>query len=165
MTTISVTGALATKATTRTQCPMDRTLSVVGTRSAMLLMREALYGTRRFDQFAERVGISEPMAAARLRELVADGLLVRVPYQEPGHRTRHEYELTDKGRDFGTVLIALLQWGNRWASPDGAPVELVHIGCGQPVTAQVRCAADHAVETGALQLRPGSAFVTVPTPS
>jgi DNA-binding HxlR family transcriptional regulator len=158
MDTITVAGPLASRVI-RTQCPADRTLSVVGTRSAMLLMREALYGTRRFDQFAQHVGISEPMAAARLRELVADGLLTRVPYQEPGQRTRHEYELTDKGREFGPVLIALLQWGNRWASPDGAPVELVHAGCGRPVTAQIRCADDHAVELGALQLRPGPAFV------
>ena len=64
-------------------CSVGRALEVVGTRSAMLMMREAYYGTRRFDDFARRVGVSEPVAAARLRELVAAGLLVRRPYREP----------------------------------------------------------------------------------
>ena len=64
---------------------------MVSTRSAFLILREAFYGTTRFDDFAERVGISEPVAAARLRELVDEGLLEREDYREPGQRTRQRY--------------------------------------------------------------------------
>src|ERR1700709_1199406 len=80
------------------RCSVGRAMDVVGTRSAMLLMREAFYGTRRFDDFATRVGITEAVAAKRLRELVDAGLLERAPYQEPGQRTRSEYRLTGMGR-------------------------------------------------------------------
>ena len=92
-------------------------------RSAFLILREAFYGTTRFDEFTERVGITDAVAAARLRELVADGLLVREPYREPGQRTRHQYRLTEKGADLFPVLVALMQWGDRWRErrrPGGA---------------------------------------------
>src|SRR3954468_24621635 len=69
-------------------CPIDRAMQVVGTRSAMLIMREAAYGTTRFDDFATRVGITDAVAATRLRELVEVGLLERRPYREEGQRTR-----------------------------------------------------------------------------
>jgi DNA-binding HxlR family transcriptional regulator len=122
-------------------CPIDRTLGVVGTRSALLLLREAFYGTTRFADFAERAGISEPVAAARLRELVDEGLLEREPYQEEGRRTRMQYRLTQRGAELFPVLAALMQWGDRWLGPSG--VELRHRGCGEPVTAGLRCSAGH----------------------
>jgi DNA-binding HxlR family transcriptional regulator len=103
------------------RCSIARTLNVVSTRSSLLLMREALYGTTRFGDFAARVGISEPVAAARLRELVDHGLLAREAYQEPGQRTRYEYHLTDQGADLLPALVALMQWGDRWLAPDGPP--------------------------------------------
>ena len=90
----------------------------------MLILREAFYGTTRFDDFAERVGIYQPVAAARLKELVDDGLLEREPYRDPGQRTRYRYRLTEKGADLFPVLVALKQWGDRWLAPSGAPVEL-----------------------------------------
>jgi DNA-binding HxlR family transcriptional regulator len=155
--TITLTGPLEDRESwTAENCAMARALGVFGTRSAMLLLREALYGTTRFEQFARRVGISEPVAAKRLSELVDDGLLARRPYREPGSRTRNEYELTEKGREFAVVLVALLEWGNRWASPDGPPTELVHAGCGELAGAEIRCAAGHHVDVGELELRPGS---------
>src|SRR5260370_22714122 len=101
-------------------CPIDRALGVVGTRSALLLMREAFYGTTRFADFAERVGISEPVAAERLRELVEQGLIEREPYREPGQRTRMQYRLTQRGAELCPVLVALMQWGGRWRGPAGA---------------------------------------------
>ena len=164
--TITLTGALSdTDTWTSERCSIARALAVVGTRSAMLLLREALYGTRRFDAFARRVGISEPVAAARLGELVDQGLLARRPYKEPGQRTRHEYELTEKGREFAVVLIALLQWGNRWESLGGAPTELVHADCGNVVTAQIRCAQGHLVAIGDLELQPGPGSSIARTPA
>jgi len=128
------------------RCSIGRAMEVVGTRSAMLLMREAFYGTRRFDDFAARVGITEAVAAKRLRELVDAGLLERSPYQEPGQRTRHEYRLTEMGRDLAPAALALMQWGDRYlAGEDGAPLRLRHADCGAAVEVQVRCADGHDV--------------------
>jgi DNA-binding HxlR family transcriptional regulator len=79
------------------QCSIEKTMSVLGTKSAMLTMREAYYGTTRFDDFAQRVGITKAAASARLSELVDLGLLTRRPYREPGQRTREEYVPTDCG--------------------------------------------------------------------
>ena len=120
-------------------------MEVVGTRSAMLLMREAFYGTRRFDDFASRVGITEAVAAKRLRELVDAGLLERTPYQEPGQRTRHEYRLTEMGRDLAPAALALMQWGDRYLADEGAPLRLRHADCGAAVEVQVRCTEGHDV--------------------
>ena len=133
-----------------TACPIGKALEVVGTRSAMLLLREAFYGTTRFDDFAERVGISEPVAAARLRELVAEGLLEREPYREPGQRTRMQYRLTDKGAELFPALVALMQWGDKWLGPAG--VALAHRDCGEPVHAELRCADGHPVPVADVDL-------------
>ncbi len=138
-----------------TRCSMARALDVVSSRSALLILREAFYGATKFDEFAERVGISEPVAATRLRELVDDGLLEREPYREPGQRTRLGYRLTAKGAQLLPVLVALMQWGDQWLAPDGPPVVLRHSGCGEPVRAELRCAAGHDVGNGELDLAPG----------
>ena len=131
---------------------MARALEVVSSRSALLILREAFYGTTRFDDFAARVGISEPVAAARLRELVDDGLLEREPYREPGQRTRLAYRLTEKGAELLPVLVALMQWGDRWLQPGGAPVVLRHRECGESVHAELHCAAGHRVSPAELEL-------------
>src|SRR5581483_1881870 len=116
---------------------------VISTRSAFLILREAFYGTTRFDDFAARVGISEPVAASRLRELVEQGLLEREDYRAPAQRTRQRYRLTEKGADLFPALVALMQWGNRWLDDRGGPIELLHRDCGQPVTLALQCAAGH----------------------
>ena len=127
-------------------CSIDRALQVISTRSAMLLMREIFYGVTRFDELTARVGISEPVAAARLKELVGAGLLEREPYREPGQRTRYAYQLTPKGADLLPVIVGLMRWGDRWTPAEaGAPVELTHLGCGETVRAELRCAAGHQV--------------------
>ena len=125
------------------ECPIEKTMALLGTKSAMLIMREAFYGTTRFDDFAQRVGISEPVTAARLRELVDEGLLEREDYREPGQRTRKRYRLTDKGADLFPVLAALMQWGDRWIDDRGGPVGLRHRDCGETVAVELRCAAGH----------------------
>jgi DNA-binding HxlR family transcriptional regulator len=130
------------------RCTIAKSLEVVSTRSALLIMREAFYGTTRFDDFAERVGISEPVAAARLRELVEEGLLEREDYREPGQRTRQQYRLTPKGADLFPVLVALMKWGDRWLDDRGGPIELLHRGCGEPVEVSLHCAAGHEVQSG-----------------
>ena len=149
--TIRLTGPLDSRENwDNAHCPIAGAIDVVGARSAFLLLREAFYGTSRFDDFAERVGISQPVAAARLRELVEDGLLAREPYQEPGQRTRMQYRLTEKGTEFFPVLAALMEWGNRWVRP--APLEFRHRGCGEAVHAELRCAQGHQVAASDLDL-------------
>src|ERR1700686_1516720 len=132
--TLRMTGSLDPRdAWTADRCTIAKALEVVSTRSAFLILREAFYGTTRFDDFAERVGISEPVTAARLRELVDQGLLEREDYREPGQRTRQRYRLTDKGADLFPALVALMQWGDRWLDDCGGPVQLRHRDCGGPV--------------------------------
>src|ERR671935_140794 len=137
---------------TADRCTIAKSLDVISTRSAFLILREAFYGTTRFDDFAQRAGISEPVAAARLRDLVENGLLEREDYREPGQRTRQRYRLTDKGADLFPALVALMQWGDRWLDERGGPVELRHRDCGEPVAVEVRCAGGHAVDPSELEL-------------
>ena len=134
------------------ECAIAKSVEVLSTRSAFLLMREAFYGATRFEEFVRRAELSEPAASARLHELVEQGLLELEPYQEPGHRTRNRYRLTEKGADLFPVIVSLMQWGNRWLSDAGGPAELVHRGCGAVVHAELRCEHDHRVELGDLDL-------------
>jgi DNA-binding HxlR family transcriptional regulator len=133
-------------------CTIAKALDEIPTRSAFLILREAFYGTTRFDDFARRVGISEPVTAARLRELVDHGLLEREDYREPGQRTRQRYRLTEKGADLLPALVALMQWGDRWLDDRGGPVELRHRDCGEAVSVELRCAAGHSVGADELDL-------------
>lgn len=136
---------------TADRCSIAKALEVVSTRSSFLILREVFYGTERFDDFVERVGISETVTAARLRDLVDEGLLEREAYRDPGRRTRQLYRLTAKGADLFPVLVALQQWGDRWINDDGR-VRLLHRDCRARVGVEVRCAAGHEVESGDLDL-------------
>jgi DNA-binding HxlR family transcriptional regulator len=150
---LHLTGQLEPRGSWKAErCTIARSLDVVPTRSAFLILREAFYGTTRFADFAERVGVSEPVAASRLRELVDHGLLEREDYREPGQRTRQSYQLTDKGAELFPVLVALMQWGDRWLDEDGGPVQLTHRSCGEPVELQLRCLAGHEVDPAQLDL-------------
>ncbi|MGW5671677.1 winged helix-turn-helix transcriptional regulator [Micromonospora sp. NPDC003776] len=143
-------------------CSIARALDVVGNRTTLLLLREASFGTRRFDDFARRAGVSEPVAAARLKQLVADGLLERRPYRQPGQRTRDEYQLTPKGRDLLPVLAALRQWGDAYAV-DEPSVRVTHHDCGAPVQVALRCAAGHDVPPGEVDALPGPGLLPATT--
>ncbi len=156
--TLRLTGPLQPRdAWSADACSIRRALEVAGTRSALLILREAFYGTTRFADFAARAQVSEPVAAARLHELVGQGLLEREPYREPGQRARLAYRLTERGAELFPVLVALMQWGDRWLAPAGPPVELRHHGCDEPVRAELRCAAGHrpSVEDLDLAVGPG----------
>lgn len=123
---------------------MERALQLIGTRSAMVLLREAFFGERRFDDLARRAGVTEQIAAKRLRQLVEAGLLEKRPYQQPGQRTRYEYVLTERGRALFPVLTSLIEFGRLLQGEAGA-LELVHDGCGAAVAPRVRCTAGHDV--------------------
>jgi DNA-binding HxlR family transcriptional regulator len=136
------------------RCSIARTLEVLSTRSAFLILREAFYGTTRFDDFAERVRLSPAVTASRLKELVEHGLLEHEDYQEPGERTRRGYQLTRQGADLLPTLAALMQWGDRWLADRGGPVELRHCDCGERVDVRLLCASGHDVTLEDLELAP-----------
>jgi DNA-binding HxlR family transcriptional regulator len=104
-------------------CPIARSLERVGEWWSMLVMRDALHGLRRFDEFQDSLGIAPNMLARRLNALVEAGLLQRRRYSE--HPPRYEYVPTARGRDFRPVLLSLLAWGNRHFAPEGASVVLL----------------------------------------
>ena len=125
-------------------CPIDRTMQLLGSRSAVLLMRESYFGTTRFDEFVARTALTEAVVAGRLRDLVDAGLLAKEPYREPGQRTRQAYVLTDRGRDLMPAVIALGQWGAKHL-PGTRGRSLEHRDCGQRVRVVVECADHHPV--------------------
>ncbi|MDX3191643.1 helix-turn-helix domain-containing protein [Streptomyces sp. MN03-5084-2B] len=122
------------------------TLAVLTPHSSGAIMREAFYGTRRFDDFLRRTGMSPGVLSARLRDLVAQELLVKVPYKEPGSRERAEYRLTDRGRELVPTMVAMIGWADRWLTGDRGPtMSLRHSGCGAPVEAVLRCGHGHEI--------------------
>jgi DNA-binding HxlR family transcriptional regulator len=105
-------------------CSISRTLEVFGERWTLLIMRNALFaGSTRFVEFQRSLGVATNVLSARLTHPVEQGVLDRV---QPGPADPTEYDLTDKGRDLLPALVALTDWGDRWAAPDGAPVEYRH---------------------------------------
>ncbi len=143
---IALSGAFADRDAWSTErwCSIERALEVVGTRSSMILLREVYFGATRFEDLVARTGLSEASTAGRLKQMVADGLLARRPYREPGVRTRHEYVLTARGRGLFPVLVALMEWGGGLKDrPSG--VEFVHAGCGGRLGATVCCDEGHRV--------------------
>ncbi|GGV57397.1 winged helix-turn-helix transcriptional regulator [Streptomyces massasporeus] len=139
-------------------CPVQRTLDVVGEKWTLLILRDAVNGVRRFDDFRRHIGLSEAVLSDRLRKLVAAGILKTVPYREPGSRSRNEYRLTRKGWDLWPVLMALSQWGQLHAlGPEGPLLDLRHADCDAPVRVVVECCADHAaLAPGDVTVRLGS---------
>ena len=161
MDAVRLTGVLADRdAWQATHCSIGRAMEVVGTRSAMLILREAYYGTTRFDDFASRVGITEAVVSARLKDLTAAGIFERQPYKEPGKRTRHEYVLTEMGRDLLPAVLALMQWGDKYLHGGrGGPLNVADDSTGEPVTVDVRNQSGHVVPLGELRVSVNGARV------
>ncbi len=104
-------------------CPVARSLGRVGEWWSILILRDALHGLTRFEQFQKSLGIAPNMLTRRLNALVEDGFLERRRYSE--HPPRFEYVLTELGRDFRPVLIALMAFGNRHFATEGISSQLV----------------------------------------
>ena len=120
----------------REVCSAARALEVVGERWSLLILRSAAFaGVTRFTDFQQRLGIAPNVLAARLELFAAEGLMTVSP-TPAGHG---EYRLTEKGLAFKHVLVALTEWGDRWAAPDGPPIEYQHDGCGGHVRSVLRC--------------------------
>jgi len=118
------------KSVAQSQCPIARSVERVGDWWSILLLRDALHGLTRFDQFRESLGIAPNMLTRRLTHLVSARLLERRLYNE--HPPRHEYVLTESGRDFRPVILSLLAWGNRHFAPEGASLVIVDSKTGLP---------------------------------
>jgi DNA-binding HxlR family transcriptional regulator len=112
-------------------CPVARTLERVGDWWTILILRDAFHGLTRFDEFQKSLDIAPNILSRRLAALVEDGLLQRRRYSD--HPPREEYVLTEKGRDFRSVLLAMLAWGNRHYAPEGKSVILIDSETGREV--------------------------------
>lgn len=136
-------------------CSLARTLEVVGERWTLLIIRDALLGVRRFDEFQESLGIARNVLTDRLTRLVEDGMLEREPYQD--RPVRYEYGLTRKGRELGGAVLAMMQWGDRHlAGEEGPPRVADHVGCGGEVVSQLACTkCGRTPAPGEVDLRPG----------
>ena len=110
------------------QAAIEHTLDVMGDRWSILIVRAALRGLRRFDEFIDDLGIARPVLADRLKRLVEHGVLAKVPYQE--HPVRHEYRLTEAGLALSPVLVALVRWSERHVPHVRPSTKLVHAPCG-----------------------------------
>jgi DNA-binding HxlR family transcriptional regulator len=129
-------------------CAIGAAVAVIGEKWTFLVLREVFNGVRRFDDMRRRTQAPRQILSDRLSRLVSDGMLRRVPYQEQGQRSRHEYRLTTKGMDLYPVLVALMEWGDRYATGQaGSQVHLTHRDCGEPVQLRLTCAAGHQLDS------------------
>ncbi|KZS56890.1 transcriptional regulator [Mycobacterium kansasii] len=117
---------------------VGRALELVGERWTLLILREAFFGVQRFGQLARNLNIPRPTLSSRLRMLVDAGLLDRVPYSR--NPERHEYRLTEAGRELFAAIVVLMRWGDEHLPhPDGPPIMLRHHTCGEFVDPRLVC--------------------------
>jgi DNA-binding HxlR family transcriptional regulator len=112
------------------QCPVGRTLERVGDTWSLMILRDALQGVSKFDQFEKSLGVAPNILTQRLSALVEAGFLERRPYQD--RPVRHEYVPTELGRDFAPVLAALMAFGNRHYAAEGIASQMVEAATGLP---------------------------------
>lgn len=118
------------KSLEKASCPIARSLERVGEWWSMLILRDALHGFRRFEDFRESLDIAPNILATRLATLVEAGMLEKRQYS--AHPPRFEYVPTQRGRDFRPVLLSLMAFGNKHFAPEGAMVEVVNAKTGKP---------------------------------
>jgi DNA-binding HxlR family transcriptional regulator len=136
-------------------CSVARTLSVVGDRWTLLVLRNAFLGVRRFDDFYASLGVTRHVLASRLARLVECGVFDKVSYQ--ARPPRFEYRLTEKGRDLYGVIATLAMWGDRWMDEGrGAPLLFKHLNCGKRTHPQLVCSeCGERIDPRHMQVEPG----------
>lgn len=136
-------------------CSLADSLNLIGEWWTILILRESFFGTRRFEDFQQQLGIARNILTARLSTLCDNGILERVPVKQGAKR--HEYRLTTMGRDLLTVIIALTQWGDRWLRQDqGAPVIFVERESGEVIPeVRIRAKDGRQLKTRDLAMIPG----------
>lgn len=119
-------------------CPIARTLSVVGDRWTVLILRNAFMRMRRFDEFQASLDIPKHILSVRLKKLVEAEVLKRVPYQDSP--TRYEYRLTEQGKQLHPLILLMADWGNKWMNDGHGPLmSFTHTDCGQPFHPVITC--------------------------
>ena len=119
-------------------CSVARTVSVIGDRWTLLILRDCFRRIRRFDEFQSRLGITRHLLAERLKKLVRQGVLRRVAYQE--RPKRYEYILTQKGLDLHPIMMSIVHWGDVHMSDErGRPVLHQHKNCGHTFDPVMTC--------------------------
>ncbi len=136
-------------------CSIAGALAVVGERWTLLVMREILLGTRRFQEIRRNTGVAPNILSDRLATLVEHGLVRRRPHGENGET--HEYHPTAKGADLSPVLIALMQWGDKHAlAAQGPPRVIVHSACHHDADPRLHCThCGEPLRSGEIEVRPG----------
>ena len=136
-------------------CSIARTLEIVGERWTLLILRDAVLGLTRFEEFQEKLGIASNVLTNRLKLLCDEEVLERVP--DPQRPGRPKYVLTDKGRELAPALIVLMKWGDRhYATPNGPPRLTLHAGCGGSIGRDLRCdRCGKQAGPGQIELLPG----------
>lgn len=120
------------------QCSVARSLSVLGDRWTLLIVRNAFMGMRRFEQFQSNLGMTRHVLSDRLSRLVDANIFAKHPYQD--NPPRHEYRLTPKGKGLYPVLLALTAWGDEWLDEgQGPPLLYKHQLCGSTFTPTMAC--------------------------
>jgi len=118
-------------------CALAAALEVLGERWTLLVVRDAFFGVRRFEDFARHLDIPRAVLSGRLRKLVASGVLAKVP--EPGAPGRFGYRLTAAGEDLWPALYALIIWGSRHRRPSSRRYR--HVPCAAELDAGGACPA------------------------
>ena len=121
------------------------TLDVLPDRWSALVLREAFFGVRRFSEFRRNLSIARNTLTDRLNRLVEEGVLVRRRVSDTNDW--EEYRLSEKGLDLYKVIVALMQWGDRWCSPEGQPLLLKHTDCGSELSLELKCSGCGLVPT------------------
>ncbi|MEU9805669.1 helix-turn-helix domain-containing protein [Mycobacterium sp. NPDC050853] len=134
-------------------CSIGKALDLLGTKTAFLIVRECFYGSTRFDDFSERIGVSAPAVSRALRQLEAAGVIAKVPYRDPGQRERDGYVLTQMGEDLLPVLIALLKWGDEYLQDGHKPLALIDKKTGREVEVQVTSRPGQQVAAGGIEIQ------------
>ena len=142
-------------------CGIAATLEVVGDPWTLLILRDSFRGVRRFEQWQERLGVARNVLAARLKSLVAHGVLTTRLYSD--RPPRKEYLLTPKGRDLMPVLLSLSNWGQKHIYESGeAPGQFIHVPCGHILEPALTCAHCNDL-VKASDLRPAPAPADIKT--
>ena len=123
-------------------CSMSKALELLSTKTTFQVVRELFFGTTRFEDFMERIGTSAPAVSRALKQLESAQIVVRIPYQEPGRRARHEYRLTEAGEDLLPVFMSLVQWGDKYLQDGPAPLSFVDADTGQHLGVRVTTDTD-----------------------
>ncbi|MUM19043.1 helix-turn-helix transcriptional regulator [Mycobacterium sp. CBMA271] len=134
-------------------CSIGKALDLLGTKTAFLIVRECLYGSTRFDEFADRIGVSAPAVSRALKQLETEGVIAKVPYREPGQRERDGYVLTQMGQDLLPVLLALLKWGDEYLQDGRKPLALIDKKTGREIEVQVTSRPAQTVTADGIEIR------------